>query len=148
MTVTDQMTASDLKVEYTVGVGPAVDLSGYAVTVDPEGAERAWSETHVFDCDTPVMGYGKLACAKATIKAVYTQDDAEPFDDIYDAKVANDDFKLKWSVAGGAAGDKEYEVAGKVVECSPPGGEAGSADLVFFEALVVANDFDETVVAP
>ena len=146
------MTASDLKVEYDIDSGGGflgyTDISGYGTKVEPEGGERAYSATHVFDSDTPVMGYGKRAEVKATLTAVFTQADSDPFDEIYDAKVNNYPFKLKWSPAGGAAGDKEWEIVGRVIECIPPGGEADSEDLILFEAVIVGDDVDEDTVAP
>jgi hypothetical protein len=82
--------------------------------------------------------------AQAVLRAVYTNDDDEPFDAIYDAKVNHYPFKLKWSIPGGASGDKEYEVNGYVTECTPPEADAGSADVIMFEATITAPDFDET----
>ena len=148
---TGGMSARALKVEYAVntggGFGSYVDISGYAASVEPSGAERGVGEQHTFDGDTPIVTTGKLSAARAVLRSVYTQTDSEAFDAIYDAKVNNYPFKLRWSVPGGATGDKQYEVEGYVTKCTPPGGDAGSADVVLFEAEVVSASFDESTVS-
>jgi hypothetical protein len=150
---TGGMSARSLKVEYDIDTGTGfsgsyTDLSGYGANVEPSGEERAYAEQHTFDGDSPLVGYGKLSAAEATLRAVYTQTDAEAFDVIYDAKKNHYPFKLRWSVPGAAtAGDKLYECAGYVVTCTPPGGDAESAETVLFEAKVVGPDFDESTVS-
>jgi hypothetical protein len=142
---TDGMSARAQKVEYSTDDGASwTDISGYAVSVTPAGGDRAHSDAYTFDGDTPIKGYGKLSPAEAQISAVYTQADAEPFDKIYDAKVDNSDFWLKWSYAGGSVGDKEYQVRGKVVACTPPSGNADSPDIIMFQATVVSSGFTES----
>lgn len=147
---TGGLSARAMIVQYDINTGGGfagsyTTLSGYGVVVEASGAQRAWSEQHTFEGDTPIIGYGKLSAAEALLRAVYTQTDAQAFDVLFDAKVNHYPFKLQWSIAGGASGDKEYETHGYVVECTPPGGDGTSPDIVLFEARVVANDFDESV---
>lgn len=144
---TDQMSARALKVEVNVNGGGYTDISGFAVSVEPGGEERDYSEQHTFDGDSPLLGFGKLSAAEATLKAVYTQADSDPFDEIWDAKKAHQTVALRWSVPGGASSDKQYECSGYCVACTPPGGESSSSDVVLFEAKIVAQDFDESTVA-
>jgi len=148
---TGGMSARALKVEYAVntggGFGSYADISGYAASVEPSGAERGIGEQHTGAGDTPIVTTGKLSAARAVLRAVYTQADSEAFDAILDAKVNNYPFKLRWSVPGGATGDKQYEIEGYVAKCTPPSGDTGSPDLVLFEAEIVGADFAESTVS-
>lgn len=123
------------------------DMSGMGVSVEPTGAARAFSELHTFEGDTPIVGTGKLSAADVTVKGVLTPTDAEFFDFMFDAKVADSAVYIKYSPAGGASGDKEYTVQGKCIECTPPGGEAGSSDIILAEARIVGAAYAEAVVA-
>jgi len=145
------MSARKMKVEYDIDSGGGyvgyTDVGGFAASVAPGGGDRAHEDFHTFDGDTPIVGWGKLGSSSVVLKAAFTQADAQPHDDIYDAKINHYPVKLKWCVAGGAVGDKEFEVEGHVARCLPPGGEASSASVVQFEAEIIGPDYDESVVA-
>lgn len=140
------VSARQLLAEYSLNGTDFTSVAGANVAIEPSGEDRAYAEQPVFEVDDPVIGYGKLSAADVMLRAVYTQTDSEIFDVLYDAKIANSDIWLRWSVYGGNSGDKQYTVQGKVVECVPPGGEAGSADVVLFEARVIGAKYTESVV--
>lgn len=140
-------TAKGLVTGYSTNGSDFTDVSGFGVAVEPSGAERAFSEQHTFEGDTPIVGTGKLSAADVTVRAVYTQVDSEFFDVMYDAKVNDSDIWIKYSTFGGTSGDKEYVIKGKCVMCTPPAGDAGSADTVLFEARVVGAQYTEQAVA-
>lgn len=140
-------TAKGLLVEWSTDGSAYNSASGYGVAVEPSGAERDVGEQHTFEGDTPIVGTGKLSAADVTLRAVYTQTDSEFFDVMFDAKENDSDIWIRYSMFGGASGDKQYTVQGKCVMCTPPGGEAGSADIVLFEARVVGAKYEEATVA-
>ena len=135
----NSISARSQKVEYKIAAGSWTDVGGFLSIVTPGGGDRAQSEAHTFDGDIPVIGWGKRAAATAEVTVLYTETDAEPFDALYDAKVAHSITQIRWQPAG-AGGTVQFLISGYISVCTPPTGDAGSADKQLFTCTVVGAE--------
>ena len=135
----DAFPASEQVVEYKVAAGSWTEFDGFAKVVTPGGGDRAQAEAFTFDGDTPVVTFGKRSMATVEVAVLYTETDAEPFDALYDAKVAGSITQIRWQPAG-AGGTVQYLISGEINAISPPTGDAGSADALSFAVTVTGPE--------
>jgi hypothetical protein len=129
------------KIEISTDGVNFTDMSGFGVSLDPSGGERGVGEEFTWDGDTPILVTGKRGALEIKAKIVYTEGIADPFRVVRAAYEAGSDLYLRWSPKGGSAGQRRYTTtAAKVVECPPPGGEAGAEDVVLCEFTVKCAD--------
>lgn len=56
------------------------DLSGHGASIAEGGGEREVGEVNTFSGEIPIVGAGKLAAKELTVRYVYTEEVADPFE--------------------------------------------------------------------
>jgi len=117
--------------------GSWTDISGHFMSVSNTTQTRITAETQVFGDDTPIINGGKRTAVNPLFAGLYTEQPTDAFLAIA-AKFEDEDcddarYCARWSPAGGAIGDKQYEVrCGVIQDFDYPGGEASEASPIPF----------------
>jgi len=137
----------DCMVEVSENGTDYTDISGYAASVQVEGGDRATGKAHTFDGDTPIVTAGKRDSLRVTVRTIYTEGTADPFEVVrgrYEGKTA---LYVRWSPAGGTTGDFRYTTAAGVVTNAPyPAGDVNTADPVAFEFTIETASITKSAV--
>lgn len=110
------------------------EVSGHGASVATAGGERATGEEHTFDGDTPIVKAGKRASTDITVRYVYTEEAADPFEVV----------RALYEASGGAIyvqyspkdGFWYKSGAGILTSFGYPSGEAGDGAVVMCEFTV------------
>lgn len=110
------------------------DVSGFGASVATAGGERAVAEQATFDGDTPIVKAGDRNAVTLTVRYVYTEEAADPFEILRTQhETVGGPIYVQYSPKGGFW----YKTgAGILVKPGYPGGEAGSGDTVMSEFVV------------
>ena len=111
-----------------------VDVSGHGAAISPGGGDRATGEQHTFDGDTPIIKAGKRAATELTVRYVYTEEAADPFEVV----------RAQYETVGGelyvqySPKDGFWYKTGAAILTSfgYPAGEAGGGAVVLCEFMV------------
>ena len=121
-----------------VFVSPAgstwTDVSGHGASVAVGGGSRTVGEQNTFSGDTPIIKAGKRGSIDLTVRYVYTEEAADPFEVI----------RAQYETVGGAlhvqyTPDEDFWFktgAGVIQDFTYPQGEALSGDVIMGEFTV------------
>ena len=139
------------KVSISTDASAFTDISGYAASVEVSGGDQVTGGQFTHSGDAQVVtGTNKTEPITVTVNVLYTDEDAQPFDVVWDRfKGAAKTLCVRWSPNGGAAGDEQYtttdteKAAAKlcpIVSCTPPPTDAASGDPIMFSFSVICAD--------
>lgn len=122
-----------------------VDITADYSKITPERGARKTGTKYSGARDYAHIGKGKREECRITLSLMYKNGTSEtPAIIGRDFVSGLDTIQLRWSPAGGAAGDKEYTTLdGFWAECTDPELDAESADPLMFEAVLVCPDYVE-----
>jgi len=131
---TDGMSFIAAKVHVSADGITWTDVSGHGASVAVGGGSRAVGEEHTFDGDTPIIKAGKRAATEVTVRYVYTEEAADPFEVV----------RAQYETSGGVLyvqySPKDgfwYKTgAGILSDFGYPAGEAGDGAVVMCEFVV------------
>ncbi len=114
------------------------DVSGFGASVAEGGGERATGEEHTFEGDTPIVKSGKRASKDVTVRYVYTEEAADPFEVV----------RAQYETSGGAlyvqyspkSGFWFKMLPGIITSFGFPTGEAGDGAVTMCEFVVKCAD--------
>jgi len=125
-------------VEFSADDTTWVDAGGHGAGVAVSGGDRAIGEQHTFDGDVPIVKSGKRAAISVTIRYVYTETVAEPFEAaraIYETPGA--ECYVRWFPVGKTAGNYAYSTgAGVMTAFKYPEGEPDPGTIILGEFTV------------
>jgi len=130
-------------VEIKVAGGAWTDISGWGSSVARSGGDRQSGEAYTFDGDTAILGEGKRQPQDITVRTLYTEGVADPYQVVLPAFRAHTMMQVRWSPLGGHTNQKRYTtdpIYSIITSCPPPAGEAGSGDPIMFEFVVHTSD--------
>jgi hypothetical protein len=125
------------------------DFSDWLTVLEGPTSSRDTGELPVFGEDKRIVTYGKLGVTDVRIRGVWVDDAAttttNPFCVAYTAHktACGGPFAVRWAPAGCATTSQVFTTdldSAKISELMYPGGDAGSADPLVWEALVHSND--------
>jgi hypothetical protein len=128
------------------------DFSDWIAVVDPAPVTRDTAEQAVFGEDTYATGVGHRNPAEVTIRSVYTDGSttADPFHYIWAQWTTNcgGAVAVRWAPSGCTSGSgyQVYSTAtatghySRLISQTPPGGDAGDAAPIMWEAIVRAPE--------
>lgn len=147
---TASMSPCAAKVEMSFDGAAWVDISGHSAQVSPSPQTRMTGTAYTFDGDTAIIKSGKREPVEVEVKIIYTEVDADAFDQVrarFEVDCGEDTY-IRWSPAGGNAGDQEYSTGCAIVNSFEwPGVEAASADPIPVSFKVTTGEIDTEVVA-
>lgn len=144
MALPDGMSSCEMCVEIMTGT-TWVDISDNVGIVEMPAWTRMSAETYVFGEDTAVLGMGKLQPVEIPIRGVFVNGTADPFYTIWSefTTPCGDMVALRVSPGGCTTDDDSFRTsttASEVLSMTPPGGDAGSADVLLWEAIIRSPD--------
>lgn len=121
------------------------ELSGHGASVATAGGDRATGEEHTFDGDTPIVKAGKRASTDVTVRYVYTEEVADPFEVV----------RAAYETTGGALyvqyspkdGFWYGSGAGIMTSFGYPNGEAGDGAVTMCEFTVKSQGLTKAAVS-
>ena len=126
-----------------------VDLSPYGSSVGISGGDRRIGELNVFDDERPIVKAGKKASQVLTIRYVYTEEVAGPFDTIrgWDDAEGGVIYARYWPQGKVDGAGHFVFTTGKAILTSflDPGGEAGSGEVVVCEITITMEELSKAV---
>ena len=148
MALPDAMSACAMCVEVMVGGTTFTDYSDEVSVVDAPGLARMSADAYVFGEDTALIGYGKREPGEVTIRGVYVDTTTSLF---YLANGAFTTacgalFAVRYSPGGCTTAHRSLRTSttvAKIVNLTPPSGDAGSADILMWEATIKTPDITE-----
>lgn len=111
------------------------DVSGHGASVNVSGAERKAAEQNTMSGDTPIVKADKRGALDVTVRFVYTEEAADPFEILRAIHEDDGVCHVQYSPQDGFWFDTG---AGVLLKPGYPGGEAGSGNLVMSEFVVKA----------
>jgi len=135
-------------VELMAGGTTWTDYSDFLTVVEPPTQTRDVGEAYVFGEDTAVLGSGRLAPTDVTIRGVWTDATTDPFYAVEAefTTACGDMVAVRWSPGGCTTDHRSYRTsttASEVVSLTYPGGDAGSSDVIMWEAVIRSPDITE-----
>jgi len=135
-------------VEIMAGGTTWADYSDYISVIDPPTQTRYSAEAYVFGEDTAVLGSGRLAPTEVTIRGVWGDTTTDPFYvTMTEFQTACGDMvAVRWAPAGCVTSHRAYRTsttASEVISLTYPGGDASSADVIMWEAVIRTPDIPE-----
>jgi hypothetical protein len=110
------------------------DVSGHGASVAVSGGERTTGEQQTFDGDTPIVGAGPRGAVQLTVRYVYTEEEADPFEVLRTQhETEGGPIYVQYSPKSGF-----WFKTGEAVLVKPgyPGGDSSSGDTVMSEFVV------------
>lgn len=146
---TDGMSFADAEVAYQIeGDASPTDMSGFAASVEISGFETQIGEAYTVEGDIAILTAGKIAPGDVTVKAIYTENDADPTKKLFDAKAAKKKVKFIWYPRGNAATHYKWETDfGFLTTVNAGGGEASSPDALLAEFALKTAQISHTTVS-
>lgn len=154
---TGGITKSSYKAEVSLDGSSWTNISGQSTTVETDGGEQMYGETHTAEGNAPVVAPShKTAAVTATVSILYTETSGEAFDVVWGRyNSTNKTIYFRYSPKGGSTGDKRYvasnnagsAVACPIITCLPPDMDANSGDLALAEFQIVAPKFVQEAVS-
>ena len=142
---TGAISQSGFKVEVSTDGTSWTDISGQASNVTVDGGDVPVGEQMTAEGgEAIVVSSNKLEPRDVTVRSVYTEGATEAFEVVYARYTGSDkSIYLRWSPAGGVAGDNQYTcavggsaAAVPITSCTLPELDAGSSDIALFEFTV------------
>jgi hypothetical protein len=128
---TGAISSKDFKIEGSVNGSAWVDYSGVALKLTPSARERATSETHTADMDTPIVLAGKLSAQVVDVEFLYTEVSTELFDDLQAQHIAagGGAWYWRWSPKGGQSTEWQFTTTAGFINMlsNPPMDMSGAA---------------------
>ena len=145
MALPDGMTSCTGCVELMTGT-VWVDVSDNISVVDAPTSSRDRGSAFVFGEDTAVISVGKRQPIEVTFRGVFAEGTADPFYTAYAAHTAScgNLFALRWSPGGCTTANDAFYTSttlSEIPDLTPPGMDAGSSDILMWEATVYSPDF-------
>ena len=142
------MSACNMCVEIMAGGTTWTDYSDYLTVVEPPTQTRKSAEAYVYGEDTAVLGMGKLEPIGVTIRGIWTDATADPCYAVMSEfqTACGDMVAVRWAPASCTTAHRAYRTsttASEVLSWTPPGGDAGSADVLTWEAVIRSPDLTE-----
>ena len=135
-----QTTASLSWVAARVFVSPDgstwTDVSGHGASVAVSGGERAVGSQNTMDGDTPIIKGGKRGPVQLTVRYVYTEEAADPFEILRTQHDAGAGVLYAQYTPVEPGGFWFKTGAGVLKKPGYPGGDAGSGDIVMSEFVM------------
>lgn len=111
------------------------EVAGHGSSVASSGGDRAVGEQNTFDSALPIIKGGDRASTDVTVRFVYTEDAAEPFDVARTAHEGTDpEFWVQYRPKTG--GNWFKTGSGIIATLLYPQGEAGTGEVVMNEFMV------------
>lgn len=149
MALPEGMSACAMCVELMTGT-TFVDYSDWLSVVDPPTQTRDAGEAYVYGEDTAVIGIGRRGPVDVTIRGVWTDvgTTADPFYVTMTEFITacGDMVAVRWSPGGCATTHRSFRTSttkSEVISLTYPGGDAGSADVIMWEAVIRSPDITE-----
>jgi hypothetical protein len=129
-----------------------LNISGASVNIQGLEQGRAVGEAYTFEGGGPIIKGGKKQPVEAQVSIVYTETDAEAFDQLREYWEASDGCDaivcLRWSPRGGNAGDQQYQISpAEMLSFRYPTGDAGAGGPVVTGFSVRGSEVATTIVA-
>lgn len=124
------------------------NISGWTNSVTVDGGERQTGETYVFGADTPTITLGPREPLTVTVKIVYDETTGTAYltvAPVFESFSSAQQFWVRWSPRGGAAGQQMYTAAGHLTALSYPAGEMGG-DPILVEFTVRAPQITRSLI--
>lgn len=133
----------------TDGVPTYTDISGFLNMVDPGQGVRQVGSIFTAAGDRPILGGGKRELLEILFNIVYTEGGSDPFTVLLAVFEAGDeDIQLRWSPAGGAMGDYQYETdEGIIKNFSYPNIDPGTPAPHIVSFTLVTPQYTQSAVA-
>ena len=132
---TNGMTFISAKVFVSPDGSTWTDVSGFGASIQPSEGERYVAEENTFDGDIPIVEGGKRKSLKLTVRYVYTEEAADPFEIL---RTQHETAKGPIYVQYSPEDDFWYSTGlGVLVTPGYPGGDAKADSIVMSEFVVV-----------
>lgn len=142
MAIADRMTFIAAEVFISPDETTWTELSGFGTLVGVDGGERIVDGVHVFDADAPLVSGGKRQIATLTVRYVYTETAADPFDVLRTIhETAPGTIYAQYRPQEGGNWFKTGK--GVLVKPGYPAGEAGSGSTVMSEFVMKCAELTE-----
>jgi len=121
------------------------DVSDNMSVVDPPTQSRDRGSAFVFGEDTSVTAVGKRQPVDVTIRGVWAEGTADPFYTVYAQFTAacGGMVAVRWSPAGCTTAHDAFYTSttrSEIGDFTFPAGDAGSADIIMWEAVIYSPD--------
>ncbi len=137
----------DCDVEVSTNGTTWTNISGAASSVEVSGGDRQTGDVYTFDGDTALLTYGKREPLEVTVKIVYSEGTAEPFEIVRAAYEAGTAFYVRWAPRGNVTGRARYTTAeGRVTSFTYPAGES-NGDPVLTKFTVITASIARSLIA-
>lgn len=126
---TGAISSKDYKLEGGVNGSSWEDYSGVSFKATFPGKERATSEKHTAEGDTPIVLAGKMSAQKVTVEFLYTEVSSELYSDLLTAHDAGTAWYWRASPKGGQSTEFQFTTGAGFIEHldTPPMDEDNSA---------------------
>lgn len=126
------------------------DYSDYLSVLDPPSMSRMSAEAYVFGEDTAVLGFGKLEPVEVTVRGVWGEGTTDPFYVAFSnhTTACGSMLAVRWSPGGCTTDNDSFRTsttASRITNLVLPGGDAGSADIITWEATIRTNTITRAV---
>ena len=143
----DALSFTDVAFHFQVeGDADWTDASGHTSSVECGGYETQIGEAYTGSGNGAILTAGKTSPAEITVNSVYTENPAEIFKKLWDAKATKKKVRVKWSPKGGATGNWAFTSSyGFLQSVPPPQGEVSSPDVILAEIVMKAGQIDQSI---
>lgn len=154
----DEVIIRDAKIEVDltpISSSSYAEVTTWGTEVSIDGGDIPTQQVFVFQSDGPVIFDGNRNAWRVTVTCLYTEGSTDPFQNIWDKHEDPDTnyasdlraMNVRVSPAGGDSGEFQFTTAGgKLVQCTPPAGDAAATTPQLFTFTVEAQSLARAAV--